>query len=58
MTIVMTSSELVELRNICNRIAIIYDGKVEGILKPNDSDMNFGLMMTGEYRKMQSKETI
>lgn len=58
MTIIMTSSELVELRNLCNRIAIIYDGKVEGILKPNDSDMNFGLMMTGEYRKMQSKETI
>ena len=58
MTIVMTSSELVELRSICNRIAMIYGGKVEGILKPSDSDRNFGLMMTGEYRKLHSKEAI
>ncbi len=58
MTIIMTSSELVELRTICDRIAIISGGKVEGILKPSDSDRNFGLMMAGEYRKMQSKEAI
>jgi simple sugar transport system ATP-binding protein len=31
MTIVMTSSELGELRSICDRIAIIYEGKIEGI---------------------------
>jgi simple sugar transport system ATP-binding protein len=58
MTIVMTSSELIELRSICDRIAIIADGKVEGILKPDDSDRDFGLMMAGEYRKIQSKEAI
>jgi len=58
MTIVMTSSELIELRSICDRIAIISGGKVEGILKPSDSDRNFGLMMAGEYRKLQSKEAI
>lgn len=56
MTIVMTSSELVELRSICDRIAIISDGRVEGILKPSDSDRDFGLMMAGEYQKMLSKE--
>lgn len=56
MTIIMTSSELVELRSICDRIAIISGGKVEGILKPSNSDREFGLMMAGEYRKMQSKE--
>jgi simple sugar transport system ATP-binding protein len=49
MTIVMTSSELGELRSICDRIAIIYEGQIEGILGPKDSDVNFGLMMAGEY---------
>jgi len=58
MTIVMTSSELAELRSICDRIAIISEGKVEGILKPTDSDKDFGLMMAGEYQKLQDKEAI
>lgn len=48
MTIVMTSSELGELRSICDRIAIVYDGKIQGILMPQDSDVDFGLMMAGE----------
>ena len=47
MTIVMTSSELAELRSICDNIAIVCDGKVAGILKPTDSDTKFGLMMSG-----------
>ncbi len=47
MTIVMTSSELAELRSICDRIAIICDGKVAGILDPTDSDEKFGLVMSG-----------
>ena len=58
MTVVMTSSELVELRSICDRIAIISGGQVEGILKPGDSDRDFGLMMAGEYKKLRSKEAM
>ena len=50
-TIVMTSSELAELRSICDRIAIIYKGKVEGILKPEASDAEYGLMMAGNYEQ-------
>ena len=46
-TIVMTSSELTELRSMCERIAVIYDGKVKAILKPTDSDEEFGLLMSG-----------
>ncbi len=46
-TIVMTSSELTELRTMCDRIAVIYDGKVKAILKPTDSDEKFGLLMSG-----------
>ncbi len=58
MTIIMTSSELAELRTICDRIAIISEGKVEGILNPDDSDKDFGLMMAGEYHKLYGKEAI
>lgn len=47
MTIVMTSSELAELRSICDRIVIICEGRVEGVLPPDASDADFGLMMSG-----------
>lgn len=56
MTIIMTSSELAELRSICDRIAIVNEGKIEGILKPDDSDADFGLMMAGEYKKHVTEE--
>lgn len=47
MTIVMTSSELAELRSISDRIVIICEGKVEGVLPPDAPDAEFGLMMSG-----------
>ncbi len=47
-TVVMTSSELAELRSISDRIAIIYEGRLEGILPPDASDKEFGLLMAGE----------
>ncbi|MFV0363493.1 MAG: sugar ABC transporter ATP-binding protein [Suipraeoptans sp.] len=46
MTIIMVSSELVELRSICDRIAIISDGTVSKILSPDASDVDFGLAMS------------
>ena len=46
-TIVMVSSELEELRSICDRIAVICEGKIVGILPSNDSAENFGLLMSG-----------
>jgi simple sugar transport system ATP-binding protein len=48
MTIIMTSSELNELRSIADRIAIVSEGKVAGILQPEDSDADFGLLMAGK----------
>ena len=51
MTIVMVSSELQELRSVCDRIAIVAEGKIVDILKPNDSDVAFGLAMSGTKRK-------
>ncbi|MCL1975116.1 MAG: sugar ABC transporter ATP-binding protein [Firmicutes bacterium] len=44
-TIVMVSSELEELRSICDRIAIISEGEVAGILPAHESPENFGLLM-------------
>ena len=47
MTVVMTSSELAELRSICDRVLIICEGRVAGELSPFDSDEVYGLMMSG-----------
>lgn len=46
-TIVITSSELAELRSVCDRIAIITEGRVAGVLKPDDEDYKYGLLMSG-----------
>lgn len=47
-TVVITSSELAELRSICDRIAIIYEGKLSGILSPDAPDVEYGLLMAGK----------
>ncbi len=47
MTIIIISSELVELRSVCSRIAIVAEGKVSEILPPDASDAAFGLAMAG-----------
>ncbi len=47
MTIIMVSSELNELRSLCDRIAIVSDGKLTGIFAPDDSDAQYGLAMSG-----------
>ena len=50
-TIMMVSSELVELRSLCDRIAIVSDGKIVTILKPDDKDAEFGLAMAGSRKE-------
>jgi simple sugar transport system ATP-binding protein len=53
-TIVMISSELEELRSICDRIAIVDEGRIAGILPPTAELAEFGLLMSGEAaRKAQ-----
>lgn len=56
MTIVITSSELHELRSICDRVAIISEGKIEAILSPGASEADFGLAMSGEYLSHRAVE--
>ena len=50
-TIVMISSELEELRQICDRIAIITDGAVSGILPADRPSEDFGILMVGKSKK-------
>ncbi|MDD2521447.1 MAG: sugar ABC transporter ATP-binding protein [Anaerolineaceae bacterium] len=53
-TIVMISSELVELRSLCDRIAIVSEGKVFAIMKPDDPDAAYGLAMAGVREEVAS----
>lgn len=46
-TIVMVSSELEELRSVCDRIAIVYEGRIEGILPHTARIEDFGILMAG-----------
>jgi simple sugar transport system ATP-binding protein len=46
-TIVVTSSELAELRRIAHRIAVIDGGRLSGILAPDASDVEYGLLFAG-----------
>jgi simple sugar transport system ATP-binding protein len=47
-TLVLTSSELAELRAVCDRIAVIYRGRLAAVLPPDAPDASFGLAMAGE----------
>ena len=51
LSIIMVSSELVELRSICDRIAIISDGQISSILAPGAPDVDFGLAMSASKRR-------
>ncbi len=47
-TVVMISSELEELRQTCDRIAIISGGRVAGIRPATDSSEDFGMLMVSQ----------
>ncbi|MDR3281351.1 MAG: sugar ABC transporter ATP-binding protein [Synergistaceae bacterium] len=46
-TIIMTSSELEELRSVCDRIAIVDNGRISGIRPAAAPATEFGLLMMG-----------
>ena len=50
-TIVMISSELEELRQCCDRIAIVTDGAISGILPASRPSEDFGMLMVGKSKK-------
>ena len=50
-TIVMISSELEELRSICDRISIVHDGEIAGTLEATASSEDFGVLMLGQMKE-------
>ena len=56
LTVIMISSELVELRSVCDRIAIVSDGKVVNILQPNAPDADYGLAMSAVVNREENQE--
>ena len=50
-TIVMISSELEELRQCCDRIAIVTDGAISGILPASTPSEDFGMLMVDKSKK-------
>ncbi|MGH4123714.1 MAG: sugar ABC transporter ATP-binding protein [Clostridium sp.] len=57
-TIVIISSELEELRAISDRIAIVCEGEIFGILPPDAPVVDFGLLMAGEFKINEEGEKI
>ena len=49
-TIVMVSSELEELRLVCDRIAIVSGGKIAGTLPAYNSSEDFGMLMVSQVK--------
>ena len=49
-TVVMISSELEELRQICDRIAIVSGGRIAGILPADKPSEEFGLLMISQVK--------
>lgn len=49
--ILLVSEDLEELLSICDRVAVMYEGEIVGVLDQKDADLNtVGLMMTGSLR--------
>jgi simple sugar transport system ATP-binding protein len=52
--ILLISEELEELLSLCDRIAVIYEGELMGVVSAADANLtNIGLMMTGSMRSPQ-----
>ncbi|WP_374700076.1 sugar ABC transporter ATP-binding protein [Fusibacter sp. 3D3] len=49
-TVIIISSELEELRSVCDRIAIVCEGQIFGILPPEAEIADYGMLMAGEYK--------
>ena len=55
MTIVMISSELEELRSVCDRIAIVDKGRIVGIKPASEPSETFGYLLLGTS---EEEETV
>ena len=51
----MISSEMEEQRAICDRIAIVTDGRISGILPAETPSEDFGLLMVSKRGNTEEK---
>ena len=56
-TIIITSSELEELRSVCDRVAIVGEGKIAGVLPASSPAEEFGMLMMGQHKANLNKES-
>lgn len=57
-TVIMISSELEELRSICDRIAIVSDGQISGILPAVSDSEDFGHLMVNSTVRAFKEEKV
>ena len=57
LTLFKERSELEELRSVCDRVAIVDEGKIAGILPASTPAEEFGMLMMGERIKTSSSVT-
>ena len=56
-TIIITSSELEELRSVCDRVAIVGEGRIAGVLPASSPAEEFGMLMMGQHKINLNKES-
>ena len=55
--VLVVSFELDEILNLSDRIAVIHDGKIQGIVKPSETNkQELGILMAGGEIKEASNE--
>jgi ABC-type uncharacterized transport system ATPase subunit len=47
--VLLVSAELDEIRSLSDRIAVMYEGKIVGIISPDASEEELGILMTGGH---------
>jgi simple sugar transport system ATP-binding protein len=47
--VLLVSAELDEIRSLSDRIAVMYEGKIVGIVSPNAGEEELGILMTGGH---------
>jgi simple sugar transport system ATP-binding protein len=52
--VLLISAELDEIRSLSDRIAVMYEGEIVGIVSPDATEEQLGIMMTGGQVKQES----
>jgi simple sugar transport system ATP-binding protein len=50
-TLIIVSSELTELKRVCDRIAVLSEGRLVDVLDSDEDEKNFGFALSGEWKR-------